>query len=128
VVGRFAPLLRRRRQLSDLVPLLKSLAHDLAVVPSGETVPPRTEVVAYRAQRLQGALRLAPSSCTPPDRSGETRPFPHFEGIGLGQPALAVGDNSGAADVRFGPNWTEHAEPGGVNWTTPGGVASEPPP
>ena len=32
----------------------------------------------------------------------------------------------GAADVRFVPNWTEHAEPGGVNWTTPepGGVTS----
>jgi hypothetical protein len=30
----------------------------------------------------------------------------------------------GAADVRFFPNWTEHPEPGGVSWTTPGGVTS----
>jgi hypothetical protein len=30
----------------------------------------------------------------------------------------------GAADVRPGPNWTEHPEPGGVNWITPGGVSS----
>ncbi|MER6429221.1 hypothetical protein ABT272_15915 [Streptomyces sp900105245] len=30
----------------------------------------------------------------------------------------------GAADVRPVPNWTEHAEPCGVNWTTPGGVWS----
>jgi hypothetical protein len=32
----------------------------------------------------------------------------------------------GAADVRFVPNWIEHAEPGGVNWTMPepGGVTS----
>ncbi len=30
----------------------------------------------------------------------------------------------GAADVSFVPNWTEHPELGGVNWTTPGGVWS----
>src|SRR5262249_31864427 len=30
----------------------------------------------------------------------------------------------GTADVRSGPNCTEHAEPGGVNWTTNGGVTS----
>ena len=24
----------------------------------------------------------------------------------------------GAADVMFVPNWIEHPEPGGVNWTT----------
>jgi hypothetical protein len=24
----------------------------------------------------------------------------------------------GAAEVMFVPNWTEHPEPGGVNWTT----------
>jgi hypothetical protein len=30
----------------------------------------------------------------------------------------------GAADVRVLPNWTEHQEPGGVNWTTMGGVTS----
>jgi hypothetical protein len=30
----------------------------------------------------------------------------------------------GAADVRFVPNWTEHPEPCGVNWTMPGGVTS----
>src|SRR5262249_2030311 len=30
----------------------------------------------------------------------------------------------GAADVRFSPNWSEHAEPGGVSWTTVGGVTS----
>jgi hypothetical protein len=32
--------------------------------------------------------------------------------------------DSGAADVRFVPNWTEHPEPGGVIWTTLGGVTS----
>src|SRR6187397_74524 len=32
----------------------------------------------------------------------------------------------GVADVRFLPNWTEQAEPCGVNWNTPepGGVTS----
>ena len=38
----------------------------------------------------------------------------------------------GAADVMFVPNWTEHPEPGGVNWTTRkplsnGEVGVEPP-
>ncbi|CAM5742576.1 hypothetical protein SHIRM173S_13319 [Streptomyces hirsutus] len=30
----------------------------------------------------------------------------------------------GVADVRSVPNWTEQAEPCGVNWTTEGGVRS----
>ena len=32
----------------------------------------------------------------------------------------------GSADVRFVPNWTEHPDPDGVNWTMPepGGVTS----
>jgi hypothetical protein len=30
----------------------------------------------------------------------------------------------GAAGVRFLPKMTEHQEPGGVNWLTPGGVTS----
>jgi hypothetical protein len=30
----------------------------------------------------------------------------------------------GAADVSVAPNWTEHLEPCGVNWTMTGGVTS----
>src|SRR5258705_5232174 len=35
-----------------------------------------------------------------------------------GQVACGAERSRGVADVMFVPNWTEHPEPGGVNWTT----------
>src|SRR5205823_6974408 len=53
-----APLSSCRREMCDLPPLLESLAHDVPVALGRQTMSPRTEVVAHRAECLQESLRL----------------------------------------------------------------------
>ena len=69
-------------------------------------------------------MRLPKPTGRPLQRSGRRR-SPRRLGLTSSSCAVFTAETAkirawavpGAADVRFVPNWTEQADPGGVNWT-----------
>src|SRR6266540_3471167 len=118
----------------------------LVLAVGGRRAPHRARQVACGAERSRGRVDAPgkpggdfleqPAVAVRVAERGE-REVAAMLGIRTADPAVRAGvedlahldaggdqPDPGAADVRFGPNWTEHPEPGGVNWITPGGVSS----